>query len=386
VRFSTEVRIDFSHELALEAIHITKTPEANSMFVRNCWYMAGWSRDFACDDLKPVTMLNEAIVLYRKSDGGLVALQDRCCHRFAPLSLGRIEQDDLRCMYHGLKFAPSGKCIEIPGQSKIPPQACVRSYPIVEKYSGAWIWMGDPSRADESLVPDFVGIDDPRWSMLPGRMDYNANYMLINDNLLDLSHIPFLHRYSLGASLTPEGVSRPVVTRMERAVRIQNWLHAEPSNMIASIPGKRTDIWQTYDFVAPGVFLLRADMYPEGTSRSFQEREPSGLEPLHRQFTCQAVTPLTDDRACYFFAYGPWANEAELKEPFYQLGLKAFNEDRVMIEAQQRNISLSGNATMLTTASDSALSQFRRIMDKLIDDDAHDIAAGPSPRAAQGRA
>ena len=169
------------------------------MFVRNCWYMAGWSRDFARDELKPVTMLNEAIVLYRKSDGGLVALQDRCCHRFAPLSLGRIEHDNLRCMYHGLKFAPSGECLEIPGQSKIPPQAFVRSYPVVEKYSGAWIWMGDPARADESLVPEFVGVDDPRWAMLPGRMDYNANYMLINDNLLDLSHIPFLHRYSLGA-------------------------------------------------------------------------------------------------------------------------------------------------------------------------------------------
>ena len=187
------------------------------MFVRNCWYMAGWSRDFGRDELKAVTMLNEQIVIYRKNDGGLVALQDRCCHRFAPLSLGRIENDDLRCMYHGLKFAPSGKCIEIPGQSKIPPQACVRAYPITDKYSGAWVWMGEPALADESLIPDFVGIDDPRWAMLPGRMDYNANYMLINDNLLDLSHIPFLHRYSLGASLTPEGVSRPTVTRLERS-------------------------------------------------------------------------------------------------------------------------------------------------------------------------
>src|ERR1700683_3001548 len=95
--------------------------EEISMFVRNCWYMAGWSRDFTRDELKAVTMLNEPIVIYRKNDGGLVALQDRCCHRFAPLSLGRLEHDDLRCMYHGLKFAPSGKCIEIPGPSQNPP-------------------------------------------------------------------------------------------------------------------------------------------------------------------------------------------------------------------------------------------------------------------------
>jgi vanillate O-demethylase monooxygenase subunit len=281
-------------------------------------------------------------------------------------------------MYHGLKFAPSGKCIEIPGQSKIPPQACVRAYPIVDKYSGAWVWMGDPALSDVSLIPDFVGIDDPRWAMLPGRMDYNANYMLINDNLLDLSHIAFLHCKSLGASLTPEGVSRPVVTKLERSVHIQNWLAAGPSRMSASTQGQKTDIWQTYDFVAPGVFLLRADVYPAGTGRQFPECEPSGVEPLHRQFTCQAVTPLTEDRTCYFFAYGPWTQEGWLKEPFYQLGLKAFNEDRVMIEAQQKNLNRWSGDAMLTTASDSALSQFRRMMDKMIKDEARQVPASPS--------
>ena len=356
------------------------------MFVRNCWYMAGWSRDFGHDELKAVTMLNERIVIYRKNDGGLVALQDRCCHRFAPLSLGRIENGDLRCMYHGLKFAPTGRCVEIPGQSKIPPQACVRAYPIADKYSGAWVWMGKPALADESLIPDFVGIDDPRWAMLPGRMDYNANYMLINDNLLDLSHIPFLHRYSLGANLTPEGVTRPVVTKLERAVRVQNWLIGEPSEMDGAIHGTRTNIWQTYDFVVPGVFLLRADFYPHGTADRFPEREPQGVQPIHRQFTCQAVTPITSDRACYFFAYGPWVQEAKLMEHFYQLGLKAFNEDRTMIEAQQANINRSHDAAMLTTASDGALSQFRRMMDRLMKDEAQGITAGSSPLDREARA
>ncbi len=145
------------------------------MFLRNCWYATGWSRDFAPEALTAVTILNEPIVIYRKSDRAAVALQDRCCHRFAPLSMGRIEGDDLRCMYHGLKFAPSGKCIEIPGQPKIPPQALVRRFPIADKYSVAWIWMGDTALADESLIPDFVGVDDPQWAMKPGRMDYNAN-------------------------------------------------------------------------------------------------------------------------------------------------------------------------------------------------------------------
>lgn len=345
------------------------------MFVRNCWYAAGWSRDFAQDRVAGVTMLNEPIVVYRKSDGGAVALQDRCCHRFAPLSMGRLEGDDLRCMYHGLKFAPSGKCIEIPGQSKIPPQAYVRRYPIVDKYSVAWIWMGDPAIADESLIPDFVGVDDPHWAMKPGRMDYNANYFLINDNLLDLSHIAFLHRKSLGATFTPEGVSRPTVTRMARGVRIQNWINSGPSRMVPSIREGRVDIFQTYDFMIPGVFLLRADFYPEGTASMFPGREPTGVELIHRQFTCQAVTPLTDDRTCYFFAYGPWAKEAELIDAFYQLGLKAFNEDRTMIEAQQKNLNISPEARMLTIAIDSGPAQFRRMMEELMRAEAQNVGA-----------
>jgi len=336
------------------------------MFIRNCWYMAGWSRDFARDQAAVVTILDESVVIYRTADGTPVALRDRCCHRFAPLSMGRIEGDDIRCMYHGFKFAPSGKCIEIPGQARIPPQAGVRRYPIVEKYSGAWVWMGDPARADESLIPHFVGIDDPAWVMKPGRMDYDANYVLINDNLLDLSHIAFLHNRTLGAALTPEGTMRPTVTRLERCVRIENWLIGKPSQMITSIAGIKTNIRQTYEFVVPGVFLLTADFYPEGTMDRFPDRKPDRVEPIHRQFTCQAVTPITADRTCYFFAYGPWNREPELCEAFYQLGLKAFNEDRAMIEAQQRNIKRAGNDKMLTAVMDSGVSQFRRMMDELL--------------------
>jgi vanillate O-demethylase monooxygenase subunit len=333
------------------------------MFLRNCWYAAGWSRDFAPEALGAVTILGEPIVIYRQADGSPVALQNRCCHRFAPLSMGRLEGDDLRCMYHGLKFAPSGKCIEIPGQPKIPPQAFVRRYPLVDKFSVAWIWMGDATRADESLIPEFVGVDDPRWAMRPGRMDYKANYVLINDNLLDLSHIAFLHNQSLGASFTPEGVSRPTITKTAHGVRVENWIKSGPSRMSDTLSKSKIDIWQYYEFVIPGVFLLGADFFPERTADKFPERAPVGVEPMHRQYTCQAVTPLSEDRTCYIFAYGPWAKEPQHKGTLYQLGLKAFNEDRVMIEAQQQNINRSPDAKMLTIAIDSGVAQFRRMME-----------------------
>ena len=141
------------------------------------------------------------------------------------------------------------------------------------------------------------------------------------------------------------------------------------------------DIWQTYEFVIPGVFLLHADFYPAGIAAKFPERAPIGIEPLHMQFTCQAVTPISDDRTCYFFAYGPWAKEPELAEGLYQLGVKAFNEDRVMIEAQQRNINLAPSAKMLTIAIDSGVAQFRRMMEDAMAAEGHSDAAS----AAAGR-
>ena len=146
------------------------------MFLRNCWYVAGWSHDIAADSLVSRTMLGEPIVLYRKGDGGVVALEDRCCHRLAPLSRGRIEGDDLRCMYHGLKFAPSGRCVEIPGQTMVPPRARVRAYPAVEQDCWVWLWMGDPALADPALIPAALGHDDPDWFMQTGQLAYEANY------------------------------------------------------------------------------------------------------------------------------------------------------------------------------------------------------------------
>ena len=118
------------------------------MYVRNCWYVAAWDHELKVGELISRTLINEPVALYRAQDGAIVGLADRCCHRLAPLSLGRIEGDDLRCMYHGLKFNRSGACIEIPGQDMIPATACVKSYPAVSRHSWIWVWMGDPARAD----------------------------------------------------------------------------------------------------------------------------------------------------------------------------------------------------------------------------------------------
>src|SRR5215475_13117307 len=118
------------------------------MWIANAWYVAAWSHELKAGQLLARTIIDQPLVLYRTGSGEIVALEDRCCHRFAPLSLGRLEGDDLRCMYHGLKFARDGRCIEIPGQKLIPQSACVRGYPVAQRGSWVWLWMGEPALAD----------------------------------------------------------------------------------------------------------------------------------------------------------------------------------------------------------------------------------------------
>src|SRR5215475_7110115 len=142
------------------------------MWIANAWYVAAWSHELEAGRLLARTIIDQPLVLYRTNDGEIVALEDRCCHRFAPLSLGRLEGDELRCMYHGLKFAPDGRCVEIPGQKLIPQSAFVRHYPLVVRGSWVWLWMGDAALADPAAIPPSLAIEDPAHRLMAGHLDY----------------------------------------------------------------------------------------------------------------------------------------------------------------------------------------------------------------------
>jgi phenylpropionate dioxygenase-like ring-hydroxylating dioxygenase large terminal subunit len=341
------------------------------MFLRNCWYAAGWSHHFSADALVTRTILGDPIVLYRKADGGMVALENRCCHRLAPLSRGRKEGDNLRCMYHGLKFAPSGKCIEIPQQDIIPSTAAVRSYPVVEQDCWVWIWMGEPALADEALIPRALNHDHPDWFMLTGELAYDANYELINDNLLDLTHLSYVHQSTLGRNSMSWGESRPRTTRIERGLRIERWVvnHPRP-NYLRLPPGSLSDMWASYDYVVPGVFLLATKSYPPGMAADCGTRAPTA-EPDWVSSTSQAVTPISESKTVYYYSSCLSRKFATEEHSRRQMAVieRAFAEDKAMIEAQQPVVAATPEARMLRLSSDGALNQFRRLMAGLIDAD-----------------
>lgn len=132
------------------------------MFIKNAWYVAARPEEIGRTPLRRL-ICNEPIVFYRTRSGDPVALADRCIHRRMPLSAGRVVDDDLQCGYHGFRYDSSGKCVWIPTQEHIPSRACVRGYKLVERFGFTWIWMGDPDRADESLLPVMPGLDQEGW-------------------------------------------------------------------------------------------------------------------------------------------------------------------------------------------------------------------------------
>ena len=121
------------------------------MFLRNCWYAAAWSKDLTDKPLAK-TFLGAKVALFRTTSGRPAALEDRCCHRAAPLSRGEIMGDNLACGYHGLQFASTGECVLVPGQEHVPNGAKVRSYPVHERWGVVWIWMGSMMLADPSKI------------------------------------------------------------------------------------------------------------------------------------------------------------------------------------------------------------------------------------------
>ena len=332
------------------------------MFVRNAWYVAAWDHEITQEGLFTRTILNEPILLYRTQDGQPVALDNRCCHRLAPLSLGRREGDCVRCGYHGLKFNAEGKCVEIPGQPSIPPQAQIKRYPVVEKNRWVFVWMGDPSKADEALLPDNFSNSHPGWRMKPGYLHYDTSYLLIVDNLLDFSHLSYVHEKTLGGS-TDIAQSKATIERLDRGIKVSRRI---PSTVPAPYHRKfghfegNVERWFIYDFLVPATLLMDSGVKPMGQAHD----DFSGALRLH---SCQALTPETEHATHYFFqqAHSFALDDSIVTDTIYQSLVAAFEEDRTMIHAQQDMLRLNPAAKMLPIAADAALNHFRRIVQRL---------------------
>lgn len=335
------------------------------MYLKNCWYVAAWS-DEVQDNLFERILLETPVLLYRDTQGRVVALDNRCAHRVAPLSLGRREGDNVRCLYHGLVFNPQGHCIEIPMQDNIPPGTRVRTFPVVERSRWIWIWMGDPALADESLLPDTHWLDDPEWRSLPGYLKHEANYLHVADNLCDFSHLSFVHPNTVGGTIE-YAKQRPKVQRLDHGVRItRTHDNFAPAPFVKALrpEWELVDRWNHYDFIVPGILLMDSGSVPVGRGGAQGSREGAV------QFrSCQALTPESATTTHYFFAqpHNFSLDDPAVTRSIHELVITAFNEDKAMISGQTRMLALDPSVKMLPIGADAALSQFRWVMNKRID-------------------
>lgn len=352
------------------------TATNTSLWLRDCWYVIAWDHEIpaaGAAQLFSRTVLGEPVLVMRLADGGFAALEDRCCHRLAPLSAGRREGDCVRCGYHGLKFDPRGACVEAPGIAVVPPKARVRSYPVACKNNWVFVWMGDPAKADAALLPDNFSCADPRWRHKPGYLHYDTPYLLICDNLLDFSHLSYVHEKTLGGS--PRiAQAVPEIEKVAGATPAWPQIGIRVTRRVPDVPAPpfygrfrkfetHIDRWFIYDFLLPGTLLMHSGGRPVADA-------PDDMTRAVQLHSCQTLTPETESSTHYFFqqshqagALGEEAAQA-MTEAIYDSLVQAFNEDRDMITAQYRNILRNPAAPMLPLAMDAALIQFRRLLAK----------------------
>jgi vanillate O-demethylase monooxygenase subunit len=340
------------------------------MFVRNCWYVAAWSDELGSELLRR-DILNEPVLLYRTPEGAPVALSDRCAHRRYPLSRGRLCGDAVECGYHGFTYAPDGACVRIPGQDHVPARARVHSYPVVERWRWVWIWPGDPSRADESLIPDhtdWLKVTDPDWHAITGsRLHLEGRYSLMNENLLDLSHLSFIHATNLG---TEEVAETPLETDVdERSVRVlRDMRGVKCPPFYQKTMGLETpvDRRQVAEFMPPSYHIshLRAAPAGGGDADAFCHRV------LHM------LTPETTSSAHYFWAISrtyakgeEWVDTA-LRDSLMQV----FEQDLEAIKAQEEMIATDrSDASEVSVKLDAGSLQGRRLVQQMLDRDAERV-------------
>ena len=334
------------------------------MFLRNAWYAAVWSNDLTD---RPIgrTFLDDKVVLFRNASGQAAALVDCCCHRAAPLSKGEVTGEYLACGYHGLKFDVTGQCVAVPGQQHVPRGAKVRSYPVHEKWNVVWIWMGDPAKADPSGIPDLHWLADPKWTATPGYIHLKSNYQFVIDNLLDLTHVTYVHKNTLAGD--PREATTPTKTeRLPDGVRVGRWmldflpppLFAKAGNFKGNV-----DRWQFATWKPPSIVYLDVGCAKAGTGAPEGDRS-QGISI----WSSHLITPESEHSSHYMFCYARdfSVGDPDMSKLLYEGSRATFLEDVDMLEGVQANRTGGSLEGLIDVGADAAQLQARRMLSGMI--------------------
>jgi phenylpropionate dioxygenase-like ring-hydroxylating dioxygenase large terminal subunit len=289
-------------------------------FQKNVWYVAAYPTEVN-RSLRRRIIIDTPVLLYRRENGTPAAMLDRCPHRFAPLSRGKLDGDVVECGYHGLRFDADGRCALNP-QGNVKPSMDIPSYAIVERHGLIWLWLGEQSLADPQLIPDLSFMEAPGAKTIHNYLKTDFRYDILVDNLLDLSHAQYLHlgTFSGGPSARSEMTVREVGNEVIFE-RVQYHAPAAPRDA---------------DLAAFVDQSIRIHWHP-GQVMSFVVRTVAAGTPFeggHVIQFCHIPTPESADGTHYFMSNTHYAMDDAAVRAAGQMQLKIVGtEDCPILEA-----------------------------------------------------
>jgi vanillate O-demethylase monooxygenase subunit len=330
------------------------------MFLTNYWYVVAWDYEIKQEPFAR-TVCGEPIVLYRKPDRSLAALEDCCPHRMLPLSKGRVKGELIVCGYHGIELDSTGQCVHMPNMERTPTGVRARAYPVAERHRFVWVWIGDPALADPARIPDLHWCSDPGWAFDGGAYHVGCDYRLLVDNLMDLTHETFVHPTSIGQ----QELSRaPIKTSSDEAsATVTRWMHdIDPPSFWATNlkSNEKCDRWQIGTFTLPANVMIDVGVARAGTGAP-QGNRAHGVTGI-------VVDVMTPESATSCWYYWGMARDFEVGDRGLTSRIKdaqsaVFAEDIEVLEAQQQNVLRWPGRELRNFNIDSGGVRARRLID-----------------------
>lgn len=328
------------------------------MIERMLWHPVALSTDLA-DKPVAVQLLNENIVLWRDAQGRTHAWADKCPHRGAKLSLGRVEVDaqgasKLECAYHGWQFDGTGHCTLVPALPSFapPPAHCAKTFHAHEAYGLVWVQLD----AAQTKLPAFAAHADAHLRKVHcGPYDVATSAPRVVENFLDMAHFGFVHQGYLGARDTAAQADYAVERTMHgiRATGCRAW---QPQSHANASQG--SDVSYTYEVVSP--YCAQLAKVPDVRSAIYTNYS-SGKPVEWRESIALWVCPVSPDasRVWFTMAVADFETAAGELQNFQNT---IFMQDKPILESQTpARLPLDLRAELHTTA-DKASSAYRRYL------------------------
>jgi phenylpropionate dioxygenase-like ring-hydroxylating dioxygenase large terminal subunit len=343
--------------------------KSDASYPRNRWYVAAYGSEISRIPLER-TVLDTPLVFYRTELSQIVAMYGLCPHRYYPLALGRLDGDAIVCGYHGFTFGADGKCLRVPAQGG-GTGFHQPTYKVIERGPWVWIWMGEAASAQVGLLPphDDFGLGVPGWAhCAPNHFLLKARSQLLIDNLMDLTHVAFVHGSLIDADVLV--TSKIQQLQRERSFRVSRLSDMAWSSFHDFLFGaaNRFDGMSSVDAVTDfyGPELIRTS---GPITKRIDNREvvPAALGEL---YFLHAVTPATAKTTHYF---GLITRNYRFDEPSFDEALQGLDrsvrqQDVDALEhVELRLDEAAARQHELLVRSDSAAVKVRSLIQEMID-------------------